>query len=152
MADGEIGSGREVVPGVGEWEGWELLRGQDPFEDLAGPFYVRPEPDGTWRTGLRVEHKHMNGYGGMHGGCLMTMADFALFLIAREQLRDHESVTVSLHGDFVGPGRLGDLVEAVGDVVRETRTMIFMRGLITRNGDPLLSFSGVVKKLGARKG
>ena len=151
MADGEMGSAREIIPGVGEWAGWELVRGQDPFEDLAGPFYMRADPDGTWRTGLRVEPKHMNGSGGLHGGCLMTMADFALFAIAREQLREHESVTVSLNGEFVGPGRVGDLIEAVGQVVRAGRSMIFIRGLITRDGDPLLSFSGVVKKLGARR-
>jgi uncharacterized protein (TIGR00369 family) len=152
MADGEMGAGREILPGAGEWEGWELVRGGDPFEDLAGPFYMRKDPDGAWRTGLRVEPKHMNGYGSLHGGCLMTMADFALFAIAREQLRDHDSVTVSLNGEFVGPGRLGDLVEAVGEVVREGRSMIFLRGLITCNGAPLLSFSGLGKKIAARKG
>ena len=46
--------------------------------------------------------------------------------------------------------RLGDLVEASGQVVRAGRSMVFIRGLITCGAEPLLNFSGVVKKLKPR--
>ncbi len=150
MADGEEGPGREIIAGVGEWAGWSLIRGGDPFEDLSGPFYLRDEPDGTRRCAFKVETKHLNGSGNLHGGCLMTFADFALFMIAHEALEGVESVTVSLNGEFVGPAGLGDLVECAGEVVRAGRSMVFIRGLITCAGAPLLSFSGVVKKLRPR--
>lgn len=150
MADGEEGPGRRVIAGVGEWNGWELIVGGDPYEDLSGPFYMRDEPDGTKRSAFRVETKHLNGGGTIHGGCLMTFADFALFMIAWKELQGVESVTVSLNGEFVGPARLGDLVEATGEVIRSGRSMVFIRGLITCAGEPLLNFSGLIKKLRPR--
>jgi uncharacterized protein (TIGR00369 family) len=150
MADGEDGVGREVVAGVGEWEGWTLVRGGDPFEDLSGPFYVRDEADGRRRSAFRAEAKHLNGSGALHGGCLMTFADFSLFMIAHEALKDMESVTVSLNGEFVGPARQGDLIESTGEVVRAGRSLVFIRGIISTGGQPMLSFSGVVKKLRPR--
>ena len=88
--------------------------------------------------------------GGIHGGCLMTFADFALFAIGHEALKDSQSVTATLNGEFVGPAKLGDLVECTGDVVRAGRSLVFIRGLITCAGEPLLNFSGVVKKTKAR--
>ncbi|MDR3512202.1 MAG: PaaI family thioesterase [Caulobacteraceae bacterium] len=150
MADGEEGIGRQVIAGAGEWEGWTLIRGGDPFEDLTGPFYMREEPDGTRRSAFRAETKHLNGSGNLHGGCLMTFADFSLFMIAHEALNGVESVTVSLNGEFVGPAREGDLIESAGQVVRAGRSLVFIRGIISSGGEPMLSFSGVVKKLRPR--
>jgi uncharacterized protein (TIGR00369 family) len=147
MADGETGSGAQVIAGEGEWDGWFLIRGVDPFEDLTGPFYMREAGDGTRRSAFRVEQKHLNGGGAIHGGCLMTFADFSLFAIGHAALNDMQSVTVSLNGEFVGPAKLGDLVESTGEVVRAGRSMVFIRGMIHCAGEPLLSFSGVVKKL-----
>lgn len=150
MADGEEGAGRQVIAGTGEWEGWTLIRGGDPFEDLTGPFYMREEGDGTRRSAFRAETKHLNGSGALHGGCLMTFADFSLFMIAHEALKDTESVTVSLNGEFVGPARAGDLIESTGQVVRAGRSLVFIRGMISTAGEPMLSFSGVVKKMRPR--
>ena len=66
----------------GEWKGWQCYPGGDPFEDLAGPFYYRIGDDGRPVCAFRAEAKHMNGGGFMHGGCMMTFADFALFALA----------------------------------------------------------------------
>jgi acyl-coenzyme A thioesterase PaaI-like protein len=55
-------------------------------------------------------------------------------------------VTVSLNGEFVGPANVGDLVEATGEVVRAGGSLVFMRGLISTGGRPMMTFSGVVKK------
>ena len=87
----------------------------------------------------------------MHGGCMLTFADYALFCIARQELLEQHAVTVSLNGEFVGPAHVGDLVEAVGEVVKAGRSMIFLRGLVSTGGRPMLTFSGVIKKTGPRK-
>lgn len=135
----------------GEWAGWRTWEGSDPFEDHAGPFYFRYDADGTPRCAFRAEKKHMNGGGFMHGGCIMTFADFSLFAIAREALEGQSSVTATLNGEFVGAVPLGALVEATGEVVRAARSLVFVRGLITTGGEPVMSFSGVIKKRGPRK-
>lgn len=137
----------------GAWDGWQQWRGADPFEDLAGPFYFREEPEGV-RCAFRVERKHLNGGGAIHGGAMMTFADFALFAISHPVRRanddpDHH-VTVSLNGEFVGPASEGDLVEATGEVVRAGGSLSFIRGLMFTAGRPMLTFSGVVKRVKRR--
>ena len=120
----------------GEWAGWSFYPGGDPYEDLAGPFYYRIDERGPV-CAFRAEHKHMNGGMFLHGGCVMTFADFCLFVIARDVLKDSHSVTATF---------IGDLVECRGEVVKAGRSMIFVRGLITCKDEPVMSFSAVLKK------
>lgn len=134
----------------GEWAGWTIWSG-DPFELHAGPFYARKNADGRWICAFRAEAKHMNAGGFMHGGCLMTFADYALFSIAADSLGATHSVTASLNCEFIDGARAGDLVEASGEVIRAARSMVFVRGLVTTGGRPLLTFSGIIKKTGARE-
>ena len=133
----------------GEWAGWFAYPGGDPYEDLSGPFYFRKREDGTLISAFRAEHKHMNGGGFMHGGCVMTFADFALFVIAREDTQGVGSVTATFNCELVGTARQGDLVECVGEVVKAGRSMVFVRGIISNasaGGEPMASFSSVLKK------
>jgi acyl-coenzyme A thioesterase PaaI-like protein len=134
----------------GEWAGWSCYPGGDPYEDLAGPFYFRIGEDGRPVCAFRAEHKHMNGGMFMHGGCYMTFADFCLFVIARDALLDSRSVTATFNCEMVGAARIGDLVECTGEVVKAGRSMVFVRGIISTGGEPLMSFSSVLKKT-ARK-
>ena len=127
-----------------EWAGWQSWIG-DGFEDRTGPFYFREEADGSVRCAFRAAQQHMNGGGHMHGGCIMTFADYALFMIGQKALVDGGGVTVSLNGEFVGPAHLGELVEATGEVVRAGGSLVFMRGKIEAGGRPVMTFSGVVK-------
>lgn len=130
----------------GEWAGWSIWSGTDPFEDHAGPFYFRDDEDGRPICAFRAETKHMNGGGFMHGGCIMTFADFCLFVIAREALTGSRSVTATFNGEFVGAVPPGALVTCKGEVVKAGRSMVFVRGLIETSGEPVMNFSAVIKK------
>ncbi|MEO0981891.1 MAG: PaaI family thioesterase [Pseudomonadota bacterium] len=133
----------------GEFKGW-MNWPDDPFEGAAaGPFYFKVDEQGA-RCAFRAEPKHMNGGGFMHGGCLMTFADFALFAIAHEELGSDHSVTVTLTSEFLDSAVVGEMVEARGDVLRAGRSMIFVRGLVTAEGRPVLNFSGTIKRVGKR--
>lgn len=134
---------------AGEWAGWTIW-GSDPFEHLTGPFYARTGEDGRMVCAFRAEVKHMNGHGSMHGGCLLTFADYALFCIGEDALRDTGSVTASLHGDFIDGAGVGEFIGASGEVVRAGGSMVFIRGLITTGDRTLMSFSGIVKKVRRR--
>lgn len=151
--DQEIMGGPRLVE-EGEWAGWRTWTGGDPYEDLSGPFYFREEADGSVRCAFRAEKKHMNGGGHMHGGCMLTFADFCLFAIShpirRQSGDDSPHVTVSLNGEFIGPARIGDLIEGRGEVVRAGGSLTFVRGVIETGGQPMLSFSGVTKKVKRR--
>ena len=133
----------------GDWAGWNKWVG-DPFEDNVGPFFFRTGPDGRPVTAFRAERRHVNAGGHMHGGCLMAVADMALFAIAREALGGQHGVTVALDSVFLNPGHLGELVEATGEVTRAGGSLIFVRGEVISKGTTLLTFSGVIKKLRPR--
>ncbi|WP_293676177.1 PaaI family thioesterase [uncultured Phenylobacterium sp.] len=130
----------------GEWAGWQCYPGGDPFEDLAGPFYFRIGDDGVPVCAFRAEKKHLNGGGFLHGGLVMTFADFALFVIARDVIDGSRTVTATFNGELVGTAHEGDFVECRGDVVKAGRSMVFVRGIISCKGEPLMSFSSVLKK------
>jgi uncharacterized protein (TIGR00369 family) len=150
MADGTVEAELGFKPVTsGEWAGWNTY-GDEPFEDHAGPFYVRLDENRRVVCAFRADKHHMNGGGFMHGGCLMTFADYSIFLIARDALAGHGSVTASMNSEFVDAGREGELIECRGEVVRAGASLVFVRGMITAGGRPLLNFSSIIKKLRRR--
>lgn len=138
-------NGSHAVPvESGEWAGWFTTTG-DPFDDHAGPFYHRLASDGLPVMAMRVEAKHLNAAGILHGGALMTFADHSLYVFAGS-VGDTSAVTVTLNGEFAAGVAEGAIVECRGEIVRITGRMIFLRGLMTAAGEPIMSFSGVLKK------
>ena len=133
----------------GEWAGWRNW-GADPWEDAGGPFFYRVEDDGSVRCAFKAEPRHMNGGGFMHGGCLVTFADYALFAIAWKDLNESYAVTVSLNSEFISSGAVGDLVEATGEVVKAGGSLIFVRGRISVEDRTVMTFSGIIRKLKPR--
>ena len=91
----------------GEFAGWTTYDLKDTFDQTVGPFYFRPDPDGSMRCAFRAEQKHMNAGGRMHGGCLMTFADIALFQTAYQEMEGSNGVTVQLDSTFVDAARVG---------------------------------------------
>lgn len=145
-AQSDNGYGSAVIATQGEFAGWYHWD-HDPFETRAGPFFMKREADGSYVSAFRADQSHMNGAGSMHGGCLMTFADFALFAIATDELNGAMAVTMNLSSDFLSGIKPGALVEARGEVTRGGGKTIFVRGLITGDGKPALSFTGIIRKL-----
>jgi uncharacterized protein (TIGR00369 family) len=133
----------------GEWAGWQIWS-PDPYELLSGPFYARRDEEGRMVCAFRAERKHMNGHGAMHGGCLMTFADYALFCIATDDIGDAGTVTASMSCEFIDAAFEGQVVEARGEVIRSGKSLVFVRGMLTSAGRPLLSFSSILKKVGRK--
>ena len=133
---------------TGPWAGWKTWP-QDTFETRTGPFYMRRGEDGRVTCRFIAEPRHMNGGGFMHGGCFMTFADFACFSML-DGVVDGPSVTVNLSADYLSSAKPGDMMEATGEVTRAGGRLIYVRGIITANGKPALSFSSVITRI-ARK-
>lgn len=148
MSENEaVGStGGLVLVTEGEWAGWSCWQ-DDAFEQRAGPFYEKTDADGCTVSAFRAEQRHMNGAGFMHGGCLMTFVDGAIFTIAREAMEGSHGVTLNLTGDFLEPAQVGQLVEARGEVVRAGGKTIFTQGIVTADGTPVLRFNGIIRKI-----
>nr|WP_255630028.1 PaaI family thioesterase [Novosphingobium sp. FKTRR1] len=134
----------------GEWTGWWKWNGTDPFEDATGPYYVRRDEQGIV-CGFRPGPNNRNGHGMIHGGSLMTFADFSLFMIAGSGGTEMHGVTVTMNCEFVGPAQAGELLLARGDLVRGGRSVVFARGTITtESGVSVLAFSGTLKRFSER--
>tara|TARA_R110000787_G_scaffold14348_3_gene44259 strand:- start:7602 stop:8030 length:429 start_codon:yes stop_codon:yes gene_type:complete len=128
----------------GEFKGWHTWP-EEPFEyDTAGPFYMRTDEKGPVAA-FRAQRKHMNAGGVVHGGCLMTFADYALFAIGHQGMEGVYGLTVAFTAEFLDGAREGELIEARGDLLRQGRSISFVRGIITADGRPVLNFSGTIK-------
>lgn len=132
------------LKGFQKWEGF------DPFEEQSGPYYFREEADGTYRCAFISEPKHMNGQGAMHGGAMMTFADYAIFVVARPAIENVASVTLTMNCEFISAAGVGEFIEATGEIVRETGSLVFARGTIFSGDRTILTFSGVLKKIRPR--
>ena len=53
--------------------------------------------------------------------------------------------TVSLQLDYLAPSPLGAWVQGEGQVLRVTRSMVFVQGLVSADGVPAVRCSGVFK-------
>ena len=129
----------------GEFAGWRTWP-RAVFESNSGPFYYRHEPDGRIRCAFRPGKRHTNGMETTDGGCLMTFADFSLFAFASRELGTVPAVTVSFSAEFIGAAKVGELIEAEGEVVRAGRSLIFLRGTLHCDGRPLVTYAGIVKR------
>ncbi|XSC42630.1 PaaI family thioesterase [Bradyrhizobium sp. RDT10] len=129
----------------GEFVGWRTWS-NDYFFAHTGPFWQRQEPDGSIRCAFRVEKKHLNGTYSVHGGCLMTFADYCLFAIASTMLQG-PAVTVNFAADFIDIAHEGDLIVGTGEIIRAGGSLIFVRGQLTAGERILLTFSGTMKRL-----
>jgi uncharacterized protein (TIGR00369 family) len=137
----------------------------DPFEDHTGPFYFRIEGDAT-RAGsvhcvLPTAERHGNYAGGVHGGAILSFADYALCLVAGRAAdggtNSSFAMTVSIAVQFLDAGRIGQPLEASGEPLQVTSRMAFARGAITQSGKTIALWSGVCRhvpraKAMARKG
>lgn len=124
-------------------KGWTLQQLSTHFGTHSGPFYFR---DGdTPGVGFFAEERHTNIARFIHGGMLLTLADMSLWDIARRKIGPFRAVTLTLNSEFIAPGPLGAFVEATGEVLRAGKSLIFARGIVSANGDTILSFSGTLK-------
>jgi uncharacterized protein (TIGR00369 family) len=151
MSEHESGYGPPEELTEGPFAGWlSWGRGGDPFETLCGPLCFRTEADGRQRAAFMPETKHLNGGGVLHGGALMTFADFALFAIAHPVLNGQHAVTVTFNSELMGAGVLGAPIYAEGVVMRETKSMVFVQGRLEQHGAAIMAFSATLKKIRPR--
>ena len=128
--------------------GFKQTRLIDPFEIHVGPVYEQGEP-GAKRFGFRVDARHVNMRGVIHGGMLMTFADAALGQAAWDACDHAACVTLNMQSQFLAPAKEGDWIEVAPVLTRRTRSLIFLRGDFTVDGAPIYSVSSVWKILGA---
>jgi acyl-coenzyme A thioesterase PaaI-like protein len=114
------------------------------FIGLVGPLYHQPF-DGSDVSRFRFfsEDKHRNRNDVVHGGMLMTFADRALGFTARRGDMTRRQATVQLDVHFVRSVRVGDTVDFEGRIVSETRTFVFVDGIMSVGDKTVVTARGV---------
>lgn len=115
------------------------------FNSANGPFYVRRDGE-EMVLGFRVEQRHCNPAGILHGGMMMTVADMtAGFGTAFKSGIDKFMPTVNMTFDFVASGHVGDWVEGRCEVLKVTRSLAFATVMLSVQDKPMLRASAVMK-------
>lgn len=119
----------------------------DPFEVHVGPAYQEGQP-GSRRFAFRVDERHINRRGVLHGGMLLTFADLALGAAAWDMTDQAPCVTLGMQTQFLKPARMGDIVDVQPLLLRRTRALLFLRGDFVVENEPIFTATSVWKLLG----
>lgn len=134
-------------PELPGWHRWQF-RDATRFNSFVEPLHVRVEGE-IARVRMLPRHEHSNMRNDVHGGALLGFMDVALFAAARGfgVLSAGGAVTLDLSAQFIGGGRVGEPLEARIELLRETKRMLFLRGLIVQEVTPTIaSFTGTLRK------
>lgn len=127
-------------------EGWVAGGSNSPFLDLVGPVWTHVEGDKR-RFGFFVGQKHDNTQQRAHGGMIMTFCDEGMGSLASSMRPGEMLFTVSFDCHFTSGAAEGEFVEALCEVVRATRSLMFMRATCTVGDRVVATCSGIWKVL-----
>jgi uncharacterized protein (TIGR00369 family) len=120
-----------------------------PFLETIGPLYSAGS-GATLVVGLRVQEKHTNARGTLHGGVLASVADIALGYGMSTSTEPRTSmVTANLSVDFAGGAQVGDWIETSLDIQKIGSRMAFANVYFTLRGERIARASGVFLVLNA---
>ncbi|MBA3896321.1 MAG: PaaI family thioesterase [Sphingomonadaceae bacterium] len=104
------------------------------------------------RVRMFPEHRHTNLQNNVHGGVTLAFIDVALFASSRMfgLIEAGTAVTVDLSVQFIGSGTPVQPLDAEVELLRETRRLLFLRGLVTQGSDKVAAFAGTIRKPSAR--
>ena len=128
-------------------EGFEPRRFGEGFISVNGPLYTR-RVDGRFQLGFRVEPRHCNPMGICHGGMMATFCDMLLPLSAHvlsNEVGNRFLPTINLQIDYLAASPLGAWVQGEAQLLRTTRSLVFMQGLVHADGAPVARVSGIFK-------
>ena len=118
------------------WIAWNL-KDATRYNALIDPLRVRRDADTadgrpTARLRMVPERRHSNLGNAVHGGIILSLIDVSLFSGARLYgvLNAGAAVTLDLNTQFIDAGKAHVPMDSVVEVLRETRRLIFLRGIV----------------------
>jgi acyl-coenzyme A thioesterase PaaI-like protein len=143
----------EADPDNPGWQRWRIADAACFNEAVLGKQLVRAEGASCCRIRIVPQVPlHTNSAGNVHGAITLSLIDVSLFA-AMYVLRGMDagrSVTLDLTSQFIGGGDASRPLDSVVELLRETRRLAFLRGLVVQDDDLVASFSATVRKPTAR--
>ena len=131
-------------------QGFKPYEHAGPFSSRNGPFYFKKDADGGHVRAFRVRTRHCNGAGVIHGGCLMAFADGILGYTAWNAV-DGPTLTITMNSDFLSIARPGDWVEGKGEVIRATKSVVFVKTDLKVGHRTIFHAQAIFKVMRARR-
>lgn len=139
----------EPDPANPGWHRWELKDKTRFNGQVLGTALVqkRGERIGVMRI-IPRDPLHTNAAGNIHGGVIMALADISLFSAGYlvSGIDPGGAVTVDFSMQFIGAGNLLQPVDSEVEMLRETRRLAFLRGLVVQGDAAIAAFSGTIRK------
>lgn len=134
----------EAAAGDDPPAGFSLLTTQVEADYVAGPYYVSRRDD-RLHMGFRVKTRHRNPNNVCHGGMIASFADMLTAILEGEPDFPQLVATISLTIDYIGATPIGAWVEATPEVLHTTGRMLFMRAVITADGEPVARSNAIFR-------
>jgi len=131
------------------WLRWRILDETRFNEAVMGKQLVRAEGPGTARFRIQPQVPlHTNSAGNVHGAITLALIDISLFgaLYVLGGLDAGRSVTLDLQNQFIGAGDPSRPLDSVVELLRETRRLAFLRGLVVQDDDIVASYTATIRK------
>lgn len=126
-------------------DGWKPLEASTYIE-LVGQVYFKPDGEST-RYGFIAEAKHKNRRNVIHGGVLAAFADRALAMAGRRVNEELPQATIELSIRFIDAVQIGEFIDTVPEIVRKTRSIIFVRSTLMAGSRTVATADGIWKIL-----
>jgi uncharacterized protein (TIGR00369 family) len=118
--------------------------------DTLGPIFERGT-GADYRIGLRVDRRHINNKGFCHGALLAMLADVHLGRLCGLSVDPRPVlVTAGLTLAYLSAAKLGEWLEATGQVDRMGRSLAYATGMVLADGRPALRATGTFQVMTAR--
>jgi acyl-coenzyme A thioesterase 13 len=131
--------------------GFEPIDFKMPFIDVNGPVYHRVDAP-VLHLGLRIEERHCNSLGTVHGGLLATLADISLARALVWKREEKRAFTLNLNLDYIDTASVGAWLEAHVTIKRDSGSIAFATSEIREGNKLILMASGVFKFITPRNG
>ncbi len=134
------------------WYSWGDFR-KNSFAAATGRLLFKPDGPGRGVARMFPNESHMNMGGSIHGGAVMSFIDMALFAGGRcAGIKPGHFVTLDLTTHFLARGKVGVPLEAHVELVKETRSLAFLQGVVKQDGEACYSFTGTLKRIKEKNG
>ena len=137
----------DADPDFPGWRRWEL-RDESRFNgQVMGRMLVRVEGQ-LVRTRMFPEHRHTNLLDIVHGAATLALMDISIFscghMLGIEGMAG--SVTLDLSAQFIGGAVPNAPLDSVVEVLKETKRLVFLRGIVEQGETKVGAFSVTIRK------
>ena len=130
------------------WHFWELKDDRRFNAQVMGKLITRVDADGRVRLRMFPELKHTNLLDIVHGAATLSLIDISLFSCGHMLGLDgmEGSVTLDLSTQFIGGGLPDRPMDAVTELLKETKRLVFLRGIVEQGDHKVAAFSATIRK------